>query len=182
MEAASNLEFSIGSFLVLKWDCNITPTFISQQLNVMNKLITELFRMTCMVLIFCDSVHSMFGVKKLWNLVTALHLHPEVSLHSYGTIFFISKCIFVYNNIVSESCSTISLLLHCCGLPALIQGFYVLCVCVREKERTENNSICQAFLIINVLYGVVQHVCCSFPKVNTKYNCMMISTVCKNIF
>lgn len=86
MEAASNVEFSIGSFLVLKWDCNITPTFISQQLSIMNKRITELFRMTCMVLIFCDSLRSMLGVKKLWYLVTALCLHPEVSLHSHGTI------------------------------------------------------------------------------------------------
>lgn len=96
MEAGGNVEFSVGSFLVLKWDCNITPTFISQQLNVMNKHITELFRMSCMVLICCDSVHSMSGVKKLWNLVTALCLHPEVSLHSHGTIFLsVSASLFM---------------------------------------------------------------------------------------
>jgi hypothetical protein len=113
------VELSIGSFLMLKWDCNITPTIFSHQHSVMNRHITELFSMTCMVLIFFDSVHFMLGVNKLWNLVTALCLHPEVSLHSYVTIFVISKFIIVYDNIVSESCRTLCLVLHSCGLPAL---------------------------------------------------------------
>jgi len=65
MEAGGNVEFSIGSFLVLKWECNITPTIFSQQHSVMNKHITELFRITCVVLIFSDSVHFILGVKKL---------------------------------------------------------------------------------------------------------------------
>jgi len=103
MEAGGNVEFSIGSFLVLKWDCNITPTFISQQLSVMNKHITKLFRMTCVVLIFCDSVQSMLDVKKLWNLVTALCLHPEVSLHSHGTIFLTLFVITLFKNAAGPS-------------------------------------------------------------------------------
>jgi len=81
---------------MLKWDCNITPTIFSQQDSVMNKHITELFRMTCMVLIFSDSVHFILGVKKLWNLITALSLHREVSLHSRVTIFLsISASMFM---------------------------------------------------------------------------------------
>ena len=142
------MELSFGSFHMLKWDCNITPTIFSQQCSVMNKHITELLRMTCMVLIFCDSVHFMSGVDELWNLVTALCLHPEVSLRSHVTIFVISKFIYVYNNIVSESCRTICLVLHYCGLPALIQGFCVffwcvslcVCVCMREREREQKTT------------------------------------------